>query len=97
MGIEEVTGKAEFIKGIYQALCQVLDPKWNSPLETPIPVSQEFIKSIHQVISEMKQYWEIRYGEMLLRPAEDLREILTRRTLLDQYGKPLEGTIKHLA
>lgn len=82
--------------GIYKALCQFLAPWWNSPLDRPIPVPRSLLQSIQAAILEIKQYWENRYSEMLLKSTNSLMEQLSRRVLLDQYGRFLEGSLKRL-
>jgi len=97
MDEEIITGGADFVKGVYQTLCQLLTPWWNSPLKHPVPVPREFATSLQQAILGTKQYWEDRYGEMLLKPTESPMETLFRKVLLDQYGRFLNGVLKRLS
>ncbi len=85
------------LKGVFQALCNFLASWRNSPLKLPIPVPRKLVESIQEAVSETKQYWEDRYSEVLLQSTDSPMGTLSRRTLLDQYGGFLRGTIEHLA
>jgi len=63
------------------------------PLRPPYPRSS----GIQQAILETKQYWEDRYGEMLLKPTDSSMEALSRKVFLNQYRRFLNGAIKRLS
>lgn len=85
-----------FVKGVYQDLCQFLKPKWNTPLQEPVPVPCGLAERIREAVYEVEVYLESRYGVTLLKSAEDLMSMIFRRVWLEWYGEWAEGARKCL-